>query len=775
MPFILQVNKILFSLFHRRSRNAVTAVAFGMKMQLALLRLLAVLLVAGAAHAGTSAPSAYVGRDVCAGCHPAQLDLWSGSHHDLAMQPASEETVLGDFDSASLEHFGVTTSFYRKDGKFMVRTEGPEGKLEDYEIRYTFGVAPLQQYLVAFPGGRMQALSLAWDSRPQTQGGQRWFHLYPDEKITHDDELHWTRARQNWNSMCAECHSTWLEKHYDPVSRTFATTWSEIDVSCEACHGPGSDHVAWAEHKPGWEQLETTQGLVIQLDERNDVAWKTNPETGNVVRSRPRGSDREIEMCARCHSRRSPISDGYVHGEPLLDHYLPSLLDAGMYYADGQIEDEVYVYGSFIQSRMYQAGVTCSDCHEPHSLALRAPGNGVCLQCHTAEKYDQPGHHFHKQESAGASCVECHMPPKTYMVVDPRHDHSMRIPRPDLSVELGTPNACNNCHVDKDPGWAAGQVAKWYGDAPASFQTYARALHKARYAEPGAGDALAALIRDTGTPDIARATAVAGIGPYLSAATIDVLPLALSDADPAVRAAAAGMLEQTPLNIRVRLAFPMLDDPVRAVRIEAARVLAEVPPGELSTVQRASLERALQEFVTAQQASAERPEAQTSLGNLYAAQGKEEPAVAAYHTAMELDPAYFPAYVNLADLYRSLGKEAEADKTLRQAAAIIPESAAVHHALGLSLVRQKRNDAALEELRLAATLGPESAQYVYVYAVALNSAGKQEQAIMVLQGAHNRFPNNTDILAALVAFYRDSGNMDAFQTYAEKLRNLSTP
>jgi tetratricopeptide (TPR) repeat protein len=361
------------------------------------------------------------------------------------------------------------------------------------------------------------------------------------------------------------------------------------------------------------------------------------------------------------------------------------------------------------------------------------------------------------------------------MVVDPRHDHSMRIPRPDLSVELGTPNACNNCHVDEDPGWAAGQVATWYGDAPASFQTYARALHKARHAEPGTGSALAALIRDTDTPDIARATAVAGIGPYLGAATIDVLPLALSDADPAVRAAAVGILDRTPLSIRVRLAFPMLDDPVRAVRIEAARVLAEVPAGELSTVQRASLEQALREYVTAQQASAERPESQTNLGNLYAAQGKDKPAITAYHTALELDPAYVPAHVNLADFYRSLGKETEAEKTLRRAAGIIPDSPAVHHALGLSLVRQKRNDAALEELQQAATLGPQSAQYVYVYAVALNSAGKQEQAIMVLQGAHNRFPNNTDILAALVAFHRDSGNMGAAQTYAGKLRSLSSP
>jgi predicted CXXCH cytochrome family protein len=689
------------------------------------------------------------------------------------MQPATAKTVLGDFDSASLTQFGVTTSFYKKDNKFMVRTEGPDGKLQDYEIRYAFGVDPLQQYLIEFPGGRMQALSIAWDTRPKAQGGQRWFHLYPDEKITHDDELHWTQPSQNWNSMCAECHSTHLEKHYDPVSRTFSTSWSEIDVSCEACHGPGSEHVAWAKHAPGWEKPGTGKGLVISLDERKDIHWKIDPETGTAVRSNVRGSDKEIEMCARCHARRSPISRDYVHGEPLLDHYLPRRLDEGMYFADGQIDDEVYVYGSFIQSKMYHAGVTCSDCHEPHSLALRAPGNGVCLQCHQAAKYDQTSHHFHKAGSPGASCAECHMPPRTYMVVDPRHDHSMRIPRPDLSVKLGTPNACNNCHDDKDAAWAAGQVKTWYGDAPTGFQTYAEALHGAWQEQADGGNALAALIRNMDTPAIARATAYAQIGPYLSAATIDVLPQGLSDADPAVRAAAVAALDNLPAEIRVRLAFPMLDDPVRAVRIEAARVLASIPAGELSKAQRASLERALQEAVTAQQAMAERPEAQTYLGNLYAALGEAERAVAAYKTATDLDAAYVPGYVNLADLYRAQGEETAAEDVLRRAAKASPGNAGIHHALGLSLVRQQRTDEGIEELRLASTSEPDNARYIYVYAVALNSTGKPEQAIMVLQGAHNQHPNNRDILSGLVAFHRDMGNEAAARSYAEKLRTVS--
>jgi len=738
-----------------------------------LLVLLGALLIQGAALSAEKDLDQWVGRSVCTSCHADQAKQWSGSHHDLAMQPADDTTVLGDFNNVKVTHFGVTSTFFQKDGSYRVRTEGPDGELQDYAIKYTFGVEPLQQYLIEFPGGRLQALSLAWDSRPEEQGGQRWFHLYPDEKISHDDELHWTQPSQNWNSMCAECHSTHLQKNYAPATRTFSTAWSEIDVSCEACHGPGSAHVAWAERKPGWEKLEPAKGLVLELDERHDVSWKIDPKTGNASRSQVRTSNKEIEMCARCHARRSPISHQYAHGEPFMDHYLPRLLDEGMYFSDGQIDDEVYVYGSFLQSRMYAAGVTCSDCHEPHSLQLRAPGNGVCLQCHQADKFDQSSHHFHTPGSQGARCAECHMPPRTYMVVDPRHDHSMRIPRPDFSVKLGTPNACNNCHADEDAAWAAGQVERWYGRTPTGFQTYAHALHAARQETAGAGDDLAVLIRNTETPAIARATALATIGSSLSTATVDVLALGLSDDDAMVRAAAVSALESTPVEVRVRFAFPMLEDPVRAVRIEAARVLTSIPTGELSKAQRVSLENAMDEAIAAQQTMAERPEAQVNLGNLYVALREADKAISAYNTATELNTAYVPGYVNLADLHRALGRETDAEKVLRQAVKVSPGNAGARHALGLSLVRQQRTQEGVEQLRLAADLAPDEARYLYVYAVALNSTGEPEQAIIVLQGAHNRHPNNRDILSALVAFHRDSGNQAAALTYAEKLRAVT--
>jgi predicted CXXCH cytochrome family protein len=402
----------------------------------------------------------FVGSAECATCHQRENYLWRGSHHQLAMQPATNSAVLGDFNNANFSNDGITSIFFRRNSKFMVRTDGPDGALRDYEIKYTFGVAPLQQYLIAMPGGRLQALGIAWDSRPRERGGQRWFFLYPDQKIPFSDPLHWTSIDQTWNFICADCHSTNLRKNYDLRTRSYATTYAEIDVGCEACHGPGSNHVSWARKRGDWRKFDSNHGLNIALDEREGVSWLADSGGDTIHRSRPRESEREIQMCARCHSRRGEIYEDYVHGQAVDDDYRVALLDQGIYFQDGQIKGEVYEYGSFVQSRMFHAGVTCSDCHEPHSLKLRADGNNVCLQCHSAPKYDSPKHHFHQKGSPGAQCVECHMPSRTYMIIDARRDHSLRIPRPDLSAKIGTPNACTNCHKDKSSQWATDSLDK---------------------------------------------------------------------------------------------------------------------------------------------------------------------------------------------------------------------------------------------------------------------------------------------------------------------------
>ncbi|UCB54881.1 MAG: tetratricopeptide repeat protein [Thiotrichales bacterium] len=714
----------------------------------------------------------YVGVHECVACHEMQAGQWKGSHHDLAMQHATDITVLADFNNARFTYAGITSRFYKKNNRFMVRTDGPDGKLQDYEVKYTFGVMPLQQYLVELGKGRLQALTIAWDTRDKNEGGQRWFHLYPEEGVTYNDELHWTRTNFNWNGMCAECHSTNLQKNYDYVTNAFETSWSEINVSCEACHGPSSNHISWAKKEPGWEAFNNNKGLPVLFDERKGVQWAINSETGSAQRSTERTSEKEIQVCAQCHSRRSVISGDYLPGEAFMDYYMPRLLDEGMYFADGQIQDEVYVYGSFMQSKMYHAGVTCSDCHEPHSQQLRAEGNGVCLQCHVAEKFDTPAHHHHKAESKGALCAECHMPPRNYMVVDPRHDHSFRIPRPDLSVSLGTPNACDRCHADRGAAWAAAQVEHWYGKSPTGYQQFANALDAGRKGDTKAGRLLAERINTIETPDIARASAISLLPRYLDQSSLKVIQKGLKDEDAMVRLASIGALEGLQPAMLVQLGFPLLDDPVRSVRIEAARVLAPVAVGELQGEQRSIYRRAMDEYLESQTVNAERPEAQLNLANYFLAKGDAARAEASLEKAIELEDVFMPAHINLADVYRMQGKDAEAYQLLSKASKLRPENGDVRHALGLVLVRQNKTDQAVAELKIATKLAEDNPRYIYVYAVALNSTGKPNEAIEQLQTAHDRFPDNVEILQALIAFHRDAGNAFTAERLMKKLKEI---
>jgi predicted CXXCH cytochrome family protein len=689
------------------------------------------------------------------------------------MQPATDQAVLGNFDQASITHRGVTSTFFRRGGKFLVRTDGPDGKLGEFELAYTFGADPLQQYLVSFPDGRLQTLGLAWDSRPRAEGGQRWFHLYPGVTLRPPDPLHWTGREQTWNFQCAECHSTDLRKRYDLATNRYATTWAELTVSCEACHGPGSAHVAWAEARPaGAPRAPGATGLVVRLG-RGEGTWAIkDTQRGIAEWAGPARSSAEVDACARCHARRRPIVEAYPYGQPFLDTHVPALLEPGLYYPDGQILGEVYEWGSFVQSRMRRAGVTCSDCHEPHRGTLRAAGNAVCVQCHLPARFDTPAHHHHRAVSEAARCVSCHMPSRTYMVVDPRRDHSFRVPRPDLSVALGTPNACTGCHRDRSPRWAADRIAAWSGPARVTAPDFARALDAARRGLPEAGPALAALATDRTQPGIARATALNHLPEFLTAASVPALEGALRDPDALVRMAALRAADALPPARRGPLAAPLARDPVRAVRLAAAHVLAGTPPAALVEGQRGDLERAVAELVQSEQVNADRPEAHVNLGNLYARLGRPADAESELRTALVLDPGFVPALVNLADLLRAQGRDTDGERFLDQALRAAPDHAEALHALGLLRVRQNRVTEAVDLLRRAAARRPESPRFAYVYAVALHDTGKPGPAITVLEAAHRQRPANRETLAALATYLGERGDVRRALGYAESLAAL---
>ena len=717
----------------------------------------------------TSAVARFVGGMRCGGCHPAEAAAWRGSHHDLALQEAHDGSVLGDFDGASLRHPHGEARFFRRDGGFFVHTEGADGALREFPVAWTFGVDPLQQLLVPLEGGRVQALGVAWDARPAEAGGQRWMQLFPD--AAPGSPRHWTGIDQNWNHMCAECHSTGLRKGYVPGAERYETTWVELDVSCEACHGPGAEHVAWAEAsgaaapagRPG------ARGLAVDLPGRG--AWRIAPGEAIAERTGPPPGSAELDACGRCHARRGSIAPDYTFGRSLLDTHRPALLDEGLYHADGQILDEVYVWGSFLQSRMHAAGVTCSDCHDPHALRIEEP-DAACAGCHRSEVFAAPSHHRHREGSAGASCVSCHMPSRVYMEVDARRDHSFRVPRPDLSETLGTPNACTACHGEHAPGWAAEQVRRWFPDGRSGTPHYGEALHAGRRGALDGPERLRALADDASQPAIARASAVRLLGGVAGPSDAADVARAARDADPTLRLAAAGAAEALEPAARLAAAGSLLRDPLRAVRLEAAVALADVPPPLWQPAVRSALADALAEYREAQRADADRPEARFNLGVLHAKLAEPEAALAEYRAALRLDPTFSPAAVNLADGLRRLGREAEAEQVLRDALAHQAEAAELHHALGLALVRQGRAAEALAALAGAAERAPESARYAYVYAVALHGAGRAREARGLLERTHPRWPRDRDVLAALVALQREAGDRAAALESARRLLAL---
>lgn len=703
----------------------------------------------------------FVGGASCAGCHEDEAASFASSHHALAMQPATAASVLGDFDDAEYVYNNVTTRFFRRDGEFVVSTDGPDGEIAEFTVTHSFGVEPLQQYLVALGDGRWQALGLAWDARPANEGGQRWFHLYPDEQVDAADPLHWTGIYQNWNMMCADCHSTDLVKSYALDTDSFATNFSSVNVDCEACHGPSSLHAADPAVPP---PVAGGEGHTWVFNPGESIASRRPAAThdGGV------GFGGQVENCARCHSRRTQLGDDFVAGDALLDAYRPEFLSEGLYHADGQILDEVYVYGSFVQSAMARAGVVCSDCHDPHSTELKLEGNGVCAQCHLASVYDEPDHHRHEASTAAAECVSCHMRAETYMVVDPRRDHSFRVPRPDLSLELESPNACNDCHADESAEWAAARVAEWYPDGRANEPHFGQALHAARHYEADARERLIALIEDADQPGIARATAVRLLGGRMAPGDVDVIRRALDEDEPLLVLAAIESVADIAREQRVDLVQRFLTDDRLALRTAAARSLVTAQE-LLSPRRQGDLAAAITEYLGIQAFNSDRPEGMLNAGNLALDQGLYDDAELLYSTAIERYPFYAALYINLADLHRLRGRSTQAEATLRAGLAASPDQSGLRLALGFALVRQGSPAAALTEFRLAAELAPEEPYYQYVLAISENDSGATEEAIARLSATAEQYPGYREPLYALATMLRDAGEFEAAAGYAERL------
>lgn len=707
----------------------------------------------------------FVGKESCIDCHKVEYDLWHGSDHDLAMDFANDSTVLGDFNNVTLDAMGKSHKFYKKENKFFVLTDGPEGNMQEFEIKYTFGYHPLQQYLVEFPGGKLQTLPLTWDTISKS-----WYHMadavYPDEKVDHSNWLHWSNQAQNWNGMCADCHSTNLKKGFDLKTETFNTTWSEIDVSCEACHGPSSEHIKWANLPEMARPQNTNTGLVVQTSNIDNIRY--------------------VDLCARCHSRRSSLRDYDHDWTDLLDHMIPELIREPLYFADGQILDEDYVYGSFTQSRMYMEGVKCNDCHNVHSGKRILDGNALCLQCHRSDVYDTYNHHFHKyagesslqvidefgKESKvgeGAQCINCHMPGRYYMGVDYRRDHSFRVPRPDLSDELGTPNACSQCHANKSNEWASSYLKKWYGES--SNPHYGLALAAGAQMQEGAFKKLARLTTDDLYPVIIRATALSLLGDNYPDSSKAIFNSSLKDIESLIRYTAIHHYPFTSIE-DIDNILPLLNDPVRAVRFEAGIVLSQLQESQIPEKSRHALKEALAEYVQAMEYAGDFAASRMNLGNYYRNTGNEIKAEEEYKAAIKIDDLFYPAKVNLAMIYNQQGKNDKAELLFRDVIRTNPEVPDLYYSLGLLLAEQQKFAEAVEFLEIALEQMPDRIRIHYNLGLIYQYLDENRKAESILIKGLSVQPENFDLLYALADFYLKTKQFDKAKPLATKLKEL---
>ncbi len=818
--------------------NRTDQPAFSPRMKVLAIVLIAIGFIIGAVatlllstpskQSALSDAATYVGRSSCIECHQQEAEAFHGSHHDLAMDDATDETVRGNFDDQTLTHFGITSRFFKRDGRFFVNTAGPDGALQDFEIKYVFGYEPLQQYMVEFDRaddlsddeiGRVQVLRLCWDTE-----GERWFYLSPpdvNQKLEPDDPLHWTGISMRWNTSCADCHSTNFHKNFDLLTKTFRSSFSEIDVSCEACHGPASHHVEIMRSR-GWLSNRTQTGL-------------TSLKEGSALL--------QIETCAKCHSRRRQIADGYHTSQRFADFYSCELLMDSTYHADGQIKDEVYVYGSFLQSKMYHQGIRCTDCHDPHTTKIKRVGNSLCTDCHAhpAAKYDTPLHHYHLPGSSGALCVECHMPSTTYMEVDPRRDHSLRVPRPDLSVAFGTPNACSACHVELDKiplqdraglkqygdwlyharngstaisaelrrvdQWMLESVQLWYGTAYDGSHYYDQLAATSRQSAEFKGSAdtlpkdsgLVKLARDASAPDIIRSTALLRMTESRSETTLEAAIEAMASSRSRIIVGAIPRLEseinrsldylqyaphdQGASNRLDRIAKSLanqLDHELLEVRLSIVRTLLSIPETIrselLNAEQRDQYRAALGEYVNSLKLDSDIGQTLASLSTIYQSQRKLDDAIVALRRAISIDPQVFGIRSELASVLgyqqQALQRSAIEHQRNRDVEALISLQDSLHN-LSQEITQLRDQDHQLLLKELQRNEGIEGIDAIY-YRAAMSHylRGEYGQTEQFLKQVLELRPDNEIYLLAAATFYKSQHQWNQALNFALQLTQI---
>ncbi|MDP5033303.1 tetratricopeptide repeat protein [Paraglaciecola sp.] len=702
----------------------------------------------------------YIGSDTCAGCHQTEHQQWLSSDHHKAMQKPNDTTVLGDFNNVSVEFHQIQSRFFQDKGDYFVETLNKNAEKQTFKVVYTFGFNPLQQYILQTEQGHLQAFNIAWDSRAKAQGGQRWYHLQPDETITPDHPFFWQRHFQNWNSRCAECHTTGFQKQYEVDTHSYNSQFSELNVGCESCHGAGQQHQQQAQagkFDPQW-------GFAEKLTSAPLFTFAANAPIANLASP---SNEQYLQQCASCHSRRLPLQQQNESNSP--DYHQAfriDMLSSNLYFDDGQIQDEVFVMGSFLQSKMAKAGVTCSNCHNPHSGKPRFEGNQLCSQCHNASTYDVPEHHQHKVDTQGAMCVNCHMPERTYMQVDERRDHSFVIPNADVSAAINSPNACINCHQEQGLSWVSDKLKQWPRTASAKNGLgHWSTIH---LLAPEKQVAFAQQQFTQVTPLVAaKLLDVINLQP--TQASVNLAVEHLQAQEPLLRRGAINVLRRLPVEQVTPLLEPLFKDPDSSVRFDVASTFS----GWLSQLPHKDLPRilaGLEEYQQSLLLTADFPNSQISLAHIAMAKGKPTDAQRHFEQALKIAPHLPVAMLAYADFWRQMANSEKEQAVLARAVKINPDFADVLHQYGLYFVRQKQYNQAAKWLVAAAKLNDAQAYYAYVAASALDTIGRTKEAVNLLLEANQRWPNQLDLLFSLGLYADKTKDANSIQ---EALKTLT--
>lgn len=705
------------------------------------------------------ADSAFVGAKACIDCHQTEAQAWQQSDHYQSMQVATSEHVLGDFNNVTFTAGVRSSKFITEQGKYYIETTNNSETMQRFKVRYTFGYFPLQQYLLETEQGRLQAFDVAWDSRPADDGGQRWYQLQDDSVTDPEHPFFWTGYYQNWNSRCAACHSTDLQKHYNADTQSFNTTYQDVNVACEACHGPGQNHIERANNAT----LDTLGTGLKALPQPLAFHFKEGDAIARPV-AKPGEQTLALDTCGACHSRRAELAEPQFGIEYHQQFQLEGINDP-LYFNDGAIRDEVFVLGSFLQSKMAQQGVTCTHCHDPHTGKTILPGAQVCATCHRADVFEQASHNNGHKD---ADCLDCHMPQQVYMQVDARRDH--RFHRPDSSQ----PNSvypCVACHTDKSQQWLASALDAWPEREEASADIlgeWAQVNHGLLNFNNKHVDAANTLITQSAIAPVLKAALLNKLTAFASPLSQASIQYSAQAEDPLLRREAVKAISQLPVKLASELLQKLTKDPVKSVRNEVANVVLAQPQNTYGPA--ALFASVLDEYKNTLLATQDHPGSNLGLAQVALYEGNVSAASHYYSAALKIEPTNLAGLLSFAEFARQTGDDKQAEKLFKQALQYGADSAAVQFAYGLHLVRAKQLTMALGHLQQAALANDAQAHYAYVYAVALWQLSRQADALQALQNANKRWPGQHNIINTWVTYAYQAKDSSHLRRAYQQLR-----